>query len=144
MIKKTKYRKADSDFSCSNTGITQDIRIGCELWVSIRGSQDPPFCATHPCSYDVVLRHGQWLFWVLPCHIKRPVKKSIMGVIMKMNQVGMMSNECMDYGSWWWYATGDVNRFFAHLRQVLLPQLALKSTGRRQHPPKLSGLWIIG
>ena len=31
MIKKTKYRNADSDFSCSNTGITQDIRIGCEL-----------------------------------------------------------------------------------------------------------------
>ena len=29
--KKTKYRNADSDYSCSNTGITQDIRIGCEL-----------------------------------------------------------------------------------------------------------------
>ena len=33
---------------------------------------------------------------MLPCHVKRPVKKSIINMIMKMNEIRMMSNECIN------------------------------------------------
>ena len=91
MIKKTKYRNADSDYSCSNTGITQDIRIGCELWVSIRGSQDPPSRVTHPCLCGVISRHRVWYSWVLPCHSKSPwamMDGWMDGLMMKLSDKG--------------------------------------------------------